>query len=60
MVGSNIGHGAASGQRERIRVPQKPRYDADILVAELPYERQSTAFEQFVAISTEVGLQSCV
>jgi len=39
---------------------RRPRYDADVLVAELPYERQSTAFEQFVAVNTEVRLLSTV
>jgi len=54
MVGSSSAHGAAVNQSQQARVQQRPRYDADVLVAELPYERQSTAFEQFVAVNTEV------
>jgi len=59
MVGSSTAHTAASSQSEHVN-QRRPRYDADVLVAELPYERQSTAFEQFVAISTEVRLAPCL
>jgi len=56
MVGSSIPYSETSSQTERMKIQRRPRYDADVLVAELPYERQSTAFEQFVAVNTEVGL----
>lgn len=56
MVGSSTTHSATLNQSRQARVQQRPRYDADVLVAELPYERQSTAFEQFVAVNTEVWL----
>jgi len=59
MVGSSIPQNVASSLSERVKIQRTPRYDADVLVAELPYERQSTAFEQFVAVSTEVWLLSC-
>jgi len=59
LVGSIASHTVASSQSETMN-RRRPRYDADVLVAELPYERQSTAFEQFVAISTEVQLGSCL
>lgn len=49
-----------SAPSQHIRVVQRPHYDADVLVAELPYERQSTAFEQFVAVNTEVRSAFCL
>ena len=55
MVGSSTATSATSPSQGR-RIERRPRYDADVLVAELPYERQSTAFEQFVAVNTEVHL----
>jgi len=33
----------------------KPRYDVDVLVAELPHERQSTVFEQFITINKQLS-----
>lgn len=54
LVGSSVLQSTAVRESQRLRFQRRPRYDADILVAELPYERQSTAFEQFVAVNTEV------
>lgn len=54
MVGSSATHTATVSPSRSMKIPQRPQYDADVLVAELPYERQSTAFEQFVAINTEL------
>jgi len=56
MVGSSSHHNTSLSESQQMKVQPRPRYDADVLVAELPYERQSTAFEQFVAVNTEVGL----
>jgi len=56
MVGSGATHTATMGSSRSTKIQQRPQYDADVLVAELPYERQSTAFEQFVAVNTEVRL----
>ena len=56
MVGSSVSHATTASHSQPPTVLWRPRYDADVLVAELPYERQSTAFEQFVAINSEVGL----
>jgi len=55
MVGSGGLQCESVKNFHRTNVRQRPRYDADVLVAELPYERQSTTFEQFVAVNTEVG-----
>ena len=57
MVGSGAVHSVGSSPSQSSRkVERRPRYDVDVLVAELPYERQSTAFEQFVAVNAEVQL----
>lgn len=47
---------AVSQSQQRTIAQLRPTYDADVLIAELPYERQSTAFEQFIAVNTEVRL----
>ena len=60
MVGSGAAHSATLSPSRSTKMERRPRYDADVLVAELPYERQSTAFEQFVAVNTEVRLLSTV
>lgn len=38
------------------RYPRVPRYDADVLVAELPHERQSSTFEQFMTVTKQVNV----
>jgi hypothetical protein len=35
---------------------QTPQYDADVLVAELPYERQSSVYEQYMTVNKQVRI----
>jgi len=54
MVGSEKNRNRHSDQK-KARYQKPPRFDADVLMAELPHERQSSIFEQFMTVNRQTA-----